>query len=344
MVGGHPGRIGSGETVIADTSRMPPRRPNGRPVVSIVERIISKSVANALCPSLRCQDRRVNLDGMEAARKPPTPRSKLLADPGSCVHAIKPGGSAIDPTVFEFWGTFESRSNSLVRPTFDSPDPPPIARLWWFRSSPGGAGYPDPRRFRWGAARCRRSGKVPAASRWSRAFGGSSPARTKARLRSTGCQGRWRSSGGRRLAHPGRPNRWEGFRGAQTRRKNQQPALCSQGIAADGSAMRIGVLEVLGQPAECGVNWAVSRVPSRRGAARCCSAGGRLRNSTRIVVNLAPERPGRAHEREQRDIRLPGPPEIPAQFSQLVDQLCLTNQRRTPSLVTIISSHPLRRD
>ena len=92
-------------------------------------------------------------------------------------------------------------------------------------------------------------------------------------------------------------------------------------------APRVGVLEVLGQPAERVVD---PRVEGHLGGPPLELLGRQpLEELDRIVVDLPPER--RVELAEQRDdVRLPGPPEVPGQLTELVDQLRLTNHGRTP--------------
>ena len=92
-------------------------------------------------------------------------------------------------------------------------------------------------------------------------------------------------------------------------------------------APRVGVLKILGQPAERVIN---SRVECHLGGPPLELLGRQaLEELDRIMIDLPPQRRVEL-AKESDDIRLPGPPEVPAQLSKLIDQLRLTNQRRTP--------------
>ena len=93
-------------------------------------------------------------------------------------------------------------------------------------------------------------------------------------------------------------------------------------------APRVGVLQVLGQPAERVID---SRVERHLGGPPLELLGRQpLEELDRVVIDLAPQR--RVQLAKQRDhVRLPGPPEVPGQLTKLIDQLRLTDHGHTPS-------------
>ncbi len=150
---------------------------------------------------------------------PADPQQQLLADPDPRVASVKPRRQR--PVRLAVLGDVRIQKQAASSGRLPPSRPARAGRRWSSRPRPGAACRPARQRSRSAAARCRRSGKAPAASHWHPASGESTPGHTGGRLRQAGFPGRWRSSNGRRPARPGRPNRSAGSHAAQTRPKSR---------------------------------------------------------------------------------------------------------------------------